>query len=329
MHVRLLLAALATTFGLAAASPAISAEKIIIAEPLHGTGYLPLYVGIHKGYFAEEGLDVQAVTMLSAGAHRNATLTKSAWGFIGGPEHNAFVKAKGGELRSVVNIVNRGNVYFVARKGVTPPPFGKELTEFLRGKTIVTGPFGTTPNSITRYVLTTLNLNPQSDVVLQEIGFGNELASLQSKQADFAVTTEPFLTQGIQRGVWNEPFYNAPRELGPYAYSTINIRQESIATEPETVRKFVKAMSRALQFTLKNKEEALAVAKKEFPTMNVDDLKATIDRSFADQMWSEDGMVTPQSWDMGKKVVMTANILKEDVPYDAIINMSFMKEMTQ
>lgn len=329
MHVRLLLAALATAFGLATASPAISAEKIIIAEPVHGTGYLPLYVGIHKGYFAAEGLDVQAVTMLSAGAHRNATLTKSAWGFIGGPEHNAFVKAKGGELRSVVNIVNRGNVYFVARKGLTPPPFGKELADYLRGKTIATSSFGTTPNSITRYVLTTLGLNPQTDVVLQEIAPGNELASVQSKQADFAVTTEPFLTQGILRGIWNEPFYNAPRELGPYAYSTINIRQESIATEPETVRKFVRAMSKALQFTLKNKEEALAVAKKEFPTMNVDDLMATITRSFADQMWSEDGMVTPQSWDTGKKVVMTANILKEDVAYDAIINMSFMKEMTQ
>ncbi|MDB5599035.1 MAG: nitrate/sulfonate/bicarbonate transporter substrate-binding protein [Xanthobacteraceae bacterium] len=329
MHMRVLLAALLTTLGLAAASPAISAEKIIIGEPVHGTGYLPLYVGIHKGFFAEEGLDVQTVTMLAAGAHRNATLTKQSWGFIGGPEHNAFVKAKGGELRSVVNIVNRGNVYFVARKGLTPPPFGKELADYLRGKTIATGGFGSTPNSITRYVLTTLGLNPQSDVVLQEIAPGNELASLQSKQADFAVTTEPFLTQGIQRGVWNEPFYNAPRELGPYAYSTINIRQESIATEPETVRKFVRAMSKALQFTLKNKEEALAVAKKEFPTMNVDDLMATINRSFEDKMWSEDGMVTPQAWDMGKKVVMTANILKEDVAYDAIINMSFMKEMTQ
>jgi NitT/TauT family transport system substrate-binding protein len=329
MHMRVLLAALVTTLGLATASPAISAEKIIIGEPVHGTGYLPLYVGIHKGFFAEEGLDVQTVTMLAAGAHRNATLTKQSWGFIGGPEHNAFVKAKGGELRSVVNIVNRGNVYFVARKGLTPPPFGKELADYLRGKTIATGGFGSTPNSITRYVLTTLGLNPQSDVVLQEIAPGNELASLQSKQADFAVTTEPFLTQGIQRGVWNEPFYNAPRELGPYAYSTINIRQESIATEPETVRKFVKAMSKALQFTLKNKEEALAVAKKEFPTMNVDDLMATINRSLADKMWSEDGMVTPQAWDTGKKVVMTANILKEDTPYDAIINMRFMKELAQ
>lgn len=326
MRLRILLAAIALAFAATTASRA--AEKIVIVEPVHGTGYLPLHVGIDKGFFAEEGLDVSVVTMLAAGAHRNATLTKQAWGFIGGPEHNAFVKAKGGELRTIVNIVNRGNVYFVARKGLTPPAPG-ELAAFLRGKTIATGPFGATPNSITRYVLVSLGLNPQSDVVLQEIAPGNELAALQSKQADIGVTTEPFLTQGIKRGIWDEPFYNAPRELGPYAYSTINIREESIRTEPDTVRKFVKAMRKALLFTLANKEEALAVAKQEFPTMNVEDLTATIDRSIADHMWSEDGMVTPEAWATAQKVVRTANILKEDVAYDSIINMSFMKELTQ
>jgi NitT/TauT family transport system substrate-binding protein len=307
-------------------APAISADKIVIAEPVHGTGYLPLYVGIRKGFFAEEGLDVSALTMLAGGAHRNATLTKQAWGFIGGPEHNAFVKAKGGELRTVVNIVNRGNVYFVAAKGMTAPSSPKELAGFLRGKKIATSPFGTTPNSITRYLLVSLGLNPQADVILLEIGPGNELAALQSKQADIAATTEPFLTQGLQRGIWSDPFYNVPKELGPYAYSTINIRQESIETEPETVRKFVRAMSKALLYTLENKEEAVAVAKLEFPTMKQEDLMATINRSFEDKLWSEDGSVTPESWTTAHKVVRTANILKEDVSYDSIINMTFWKE---
>ena len=123
--------------------------------------------------------------------HRLGRPRHTSWGFIGGPEHNAFVKAKGGELRTVVNIVNRGNVYFVAAKGLTPPAPSatKELAAFLKGKKIATSPFGTTPNSITRYLLVTLGLNPQTDVILQEIGPGNELAAVQSKQADIAATT--------------------------------------------------------------------------------------------------------------------------------------------
>jgi NitT/TauT family transport system substrate-binding protein len=327
MRLSYLIASALVAINLASASPAVSGEKIIIAEPVHSTGYLPLYVGIHKGFFAKEGLDVTFQTMLAGGAHRNATLTGQVWGFIGGPEHCAFVKAKGGELRTVVNIVDRGNVYFVAAKGLTVPT--SDLKGFLKGKKIATAPYGTTPNSITRYLLATVGLDPKKDVELLEIAPGNELAAVKSKQADVASTWEPFLTQGIAQGIWGKAFYNVPQELGPYAYSTINIRYDSIKTEPETVRKFVRAMSKALQYTLKNKDEAVKIAKLEFPTMKDADLVATIDRSYADHIWSEDGQVSEQSWKTAEKVVRSANILKEDVAYSAIIDMKFMKELTQ
>ena len=37
-------------------------QKLVVAEPVHLIGYLPLYVAIHEGYFADEGLDVMAVS---------------------------------------------------------------------------------------------------------------------------------------------------------------------------------------------------------------------------------------------------------------------------
>jgi len=67
------------------------------------------------------------------------------------------------------------------------------------------------------------------------------------------------------------------------------------------------------------------VAKKQFPTMPLDDLSATLDRSFVDEMWSKDGMISPQAWETGKAVVMEAGILKTDVKYDEIIDMSFVE----
>jgi NitT/TauT family transport system substrate-binding protein len=42
-------------------------------------------------------------------------------------------------------------------------------------------------------------------------------------------------------------------------------------------------------------------------------------------MWSKDGMISRQSWETAKSVVRDAGILKEDVPYEAIIDMSFVK----
>ena len=118
-----------------------------------------------------------------------------------------------------------------------------------------------------------------------------------------------------------------PKELGPYAYSTINIRLDSIKKEPEVVRGFVRGMMKGLKFLYADKDGAAEIAKKQFPTMPLDDLKATLDRSFADEMWSKDGMISRAAWDTGKAVVMGAGILKTDVKYDEIIDMSFVESV--
>lgn len=49
--------ALALTLGMGAAS-AQELKKLTVSEPVHLIGYLPLYVAIHEGYFAQEGLEV-------------------------------------------------------------------------------------------------------------------------------------------------------------------------------------------------------------------------------------------------------------------------------
>ncbi len=63
--------------------------------------------------------------------------------------------------------------------------------------------------------------------------------------------------------------------------------------------------------------------------MSSEDLKATLDRSFADNLWSKDGMVLPAAWTTAQEVVRTAGLLKQDVAYDDIIDMQFVKAMKQ
>jgi NitT/TauT family transport system substrate-binding protein len=117
-------------------------RELIVAEPLHGTGYLPLYVAAGKGFFDQEGIAIKILTIESGAGHTNAVLTGQAFAFIGGPEHDAFAKAKGAELRSVVNVVNRGNVYLVAAKGMEPTD--GDWTAYMKGKTIASGFYGGT-----------------------------------------------------------------------------------------------------------------------------------------------------------------------------------------
>ena len=61
--------------------------------------------------------------------------------------------------------------------------------------------------------------------------------------------------------------------------------------------------------------------------MPIEDMTATLDRSFADEMWSRDGSISRQSWDTAKAVVREAGILKVDIKYDDIIDMSFVESV--
>jgi NitT/TauT family transport system substrate-binding protein len=252
-------------------------------------------------------------------------LSGQAFAFIGGPEHCAFAKAKGAELRCVVNCVDRGNVYFNAAKDAEPT--NKDWPAYFKGKTIATSGFGGTPNSITRYLLNKWKLDPSHDVTLIETANSAILPAVKSKQAQIGSVTEPFITQGIRNGTWGEPFFNVPKELGPYAYSTFNVRLDSVQKTPDLVTGFVRGMMKSLKFVHENRDEAAEISKKQFPTMAIEDLKATLDRTFADELWSKDGVVSRPAWDTAKAVVMGAGILKTDVGYDEIIDMSFVQKL--
>jgi NitT/TauT family transport system substrate-binding protein len=317
------------TIGLALASPPLIAraatKELLVAEPVHGTGYLPMYIAMANNYFAESDIAVNIVTIETGAGHTNAVLSGQAFAFIGGPEHNAFAKAKGAELRSVVHCVDRGNVYISALKGQEPKD--TNWPGYFKGKSIAVSSYGGTPNSILRYLLIKWNLDAKRDVTLLEVPNSAVPATVKGGQATIGVSTEPMITQGIRSGLWGEPFFNVPKELGPYAYSTINVRLDSIRKEPEVVKGFVKGMVKALKFLYANPAESAEIAKKQFPTMALEDLKATLDRSFADEMWSKDGMISKEAWETGKAVVRGAGILKTDVKYEEIIDMSFVESV--
>ena len=322
MHRRRFLAS-ATAAGAAAVTrirPARAAREILVAEPVHSTGYLPLYIAMAKGLF--DDVTVKLVTIETGSGHTNAVLSGQAFAFIGGPEHNAFAKAKGAELRAVIGCVDRGNVYLCAAPGQEPK--NADWPSYFKGKTIAVGPVGGTPNSILRYLLGKWKLDARRDVTLIETANSATIAVVRGRQAQIGEATEPFVTQGVRNKVWGEPFFNAPKELGPYAYSTINVRLDSIRREPELVRAFVRGMAKGLRLIYAEPAEAAAIAKAQFPTMPAEDLRATLDRSYRDEMWTRDGSISRQAWTTASAVVREAGILKADIGYDEIIDMSFV-----
>lgn len=305
-------------------------KKIVIAEPVHLIGYLPLYLAIQEGYFEEEGLEVEVITA-TGGAHVTSLVSGDAWGNIAGPDSNQMANPGSSDpIQGVVNVVNRANVYLMGSSDEKVDSTNEtELAEYLEGKTIAAGRYGGSPNLLTRWLLLELGLDPDKDVKLEEPADASAVVSLvESGQADIANGGEPQITEGINKGVWNEPFYSFP-SLGDYPYSVISVKKSTIENEPEVVESFVKAMLKGLKAVDENPDLAMEALKKEFPTTSDDSLKASLDRAYADQLWSKDGFISEEALAKSMDVVEKTGVYKEGYKYDELIDMQFVEKLSK
>ncbi|KAB1658868.1 ABC transporter substrate-binding protein [Pseudoclavibacter sp. CFCC 11306] len=258
--------------------------RVTIAEPIHSIGYLPLYAAISTGAFSDAGIDV-TVTTLTGGAHVNAVLNNSAWGFIGGPESGAIANSKGADLVAIGGVVNRANIYWAAS-----PSSGvheSDLAQSLRGKRIAVGRHGGSPEVLTFFELRKLGLDPDKDVqIVNNDVSGSELSLVSANQADVAVTTEPVLGQGIEQGIWGQPVLNVPQSLGEYPYSAIVTSRANADKSPEFTRKFLAALGKGIDLVRNDPEQAKAIAVKEFPSLTPEVIQNTLDRAYSDDLWT-------------------------------------------
>jgi NitT/TauT family transport system substrate-binding protein len=300
------------------------ARDMVLAEPVHYVGFLPIYVAQKKGYFKDEGIDLQISTMDGA-AMIPSVVSGQAFGLTASVDRNAQAKVAGKEVKAVVNLNGRANIYLMARKDLMP--VSGDIASFLKGKRIAVTAFGGTPNNMLRYLLTQWKLEPGKDVTLVEVNSQPVvLVTVGANQADVGVSAEPFISQGVGKGIWGQPIY-AAKDLGPYADTAISVSGDNIRKEPALVRGLVKAVMRGLIYTNSHAAEMVDFAKAEFPTASRDDLQASLDRTFADQVYSTDGFIPPEAWTTGEAVVRQAGILKQPVGYDEVIDMQFVKDV--
>ena len=320
-----LLTVLALMLGCAAAS-AESLRPLTVTEPVHLIGYLPLYTAIHEGYFAEEGLDV-TVVQATGGAHVTAVVSGDAFAVIGGVDSNCLANQGNSDpVTAIVNCVNRANVYLFARKGLAPASDSREdMAAFLKGKTIIAGRYGGSPNLLTRYLLRQVGLDPDKDVTLIENADESTVtAMLQHGQGDIGNGGEPQISEGITAGIWEEPFVKFP-DLGDYSYSVIGVRRSTIEKDPETCRAFVRAMLKALKAVQEDHELAARILELEFPTLTPEGREAALTRAWEDHLWSEDGIITPQAVETNMAVLQSSGIFEGTWSYDDLVDMQFVE----
>lgn len=310
---------------LAESSPAL--KSLTVAEPVHLIGYLPLYLAIHEGYFAEEGLDV-TVVQATGGAHVTAVVSGDAFAVIGGVDSFNFANAAGtpDPILAICNCVNRANVYLFARKDLIP---GESLADFLQGKTIIAGRYGGSPNVLTRYLLISKGINPDTDVTLLENADASTVtAMLRYGQGDIGNGGEPQISEGVTEGIFEEPFVAFP-DLGDYAYSVIGVKQSAIENDPDTCAAFVRALVKALHTVQNDRAAAERTLLLEFPTLSEEGRTAALDRAYADNLWSPDGYISEAAVSTCMEVVTVSGLWQGEWAYADMVDMRFVNALNQ
>lgn len=298
-------------------------QAVTVTEPAHSIDSMPFYVAMKEGFFAKHGIDMKLVTAEGGSQHIAAVLSGSADAYIGGPEHNAFALLQGKKLKAVLSLSNRASAYIVAKPGLgltaqTP------IKDILKGRTIAVGAAGGTHNALLRAMLAEQGLDPTKDVTLIEVNTtAGILAAMKAGKVDLAVTAEPQISQGIKEEIWTDALVSYPKYFGPFEYTTLNVPQKLIDTNPTEIKNMVAALKEALEFSFKNPDKVKELARAEFPTMPVDDLDAMLNRTLADGLWERSGETSKKGWEQDEKIVQDAGMLSRPVTYEEIFDTQF------
>ncbi|MGE5305091.1 MAG: ABC transporter substrate-binding protein [Alphaproteobacteria bacterium] len=231
-------------------------KKIRMSLPSKNVAYLAIYLARDKGFYKQEGIDLELILM-PANLASTAVLTGNL-DYNGAPTGVIGAAVQDRPMKVLIFTVARPLEFLMSKKEIT------EISQ-LRGKKIAGSSPGGTVTMLTKAVLKKLALDPERDVFLNPMGGtgASRLAALDSGVVDAAILEMPENILAQQRG------YNELLFLGDFAELPQNgfgTSEKKIRESPDEILKMIRATLRGLQFIWedKNREEVLDIIMKEW-----------------------------------------------------------------
>ncbi len=244
-------AALALGAILATAASAQAPEKKKITIAVGGKNlfyYLPLTVAERKGYFKDEGLDVEIPDFAGGAKALQALVGGSADMVSGAYEHTINMAAKKQPIKAVVLQMKYSSIALVMSKEKAARY--KSPKDMKGWKIGVTAP-GSSTNMFVNNLLAKDGLKP-TDVAIVGVGAGSgAVAAMEKGEIDAISNLDPVLSQLESTGkfvaVADSRTEKGMKDIygGDYHASVIYITDEFIKKNPNTVQAVVNAMVRA------------------------------------------------------------------------------------
>jgi ABC-type nitrate/sulfonate/bicarbonate transport system substrate-binding protein len=234
-------------------APQAKAELFRIALSTRDFGYLPLYVGMRTGMFAQENLDVQwiqvgssvVVTALLAGEIDVAGIAGSSM----------RAAARGAPLKAILFPYSRSLFVLMGAPSI-------KRVQDLKGKIIgTTGPGGTTELAASM-VLQNHGMDPRKDVTFMNIGGAETSVVAMRNGTIHARAFNPDAAVLLKKQGFNE--LGVLADMGPWPWAGYSTSDAHLANRRDKLKRWMRVMVKSLQFIKNRKEETFKIAQGEF-----------------------------------------------------------------
>ena len=292
-------------------------KKVKVAEVAHSIFYTPQYIALKKGYFKNNGLDVDIVLTPGADKVAAAVLSKDVNIGFCGSEQTIYVYNSGKKdyIVNFAGLTKRDGSFIVSRKKI------KNFTlDSLKGKYIIGGRKGGMPEMTLEYTLKENNIDIDDVTIDTSVEFASMASAFISGTGDFVTLFEPSATKLENEGKGYIVGY-----LGEFGgevpYTSYNALKSYIKKNPNIIKNFTKSINEGLDYVHKTNEEKLAKEIVEFfPDMTINELSKMIKRYKDNDAWKKDTYLSKEEFDHMQDIVIEAKIIDKKAPYKKLVN---------
>jgi NitT/TauT family transport system substrate-binding protein len=227
---------------------ASAADKIRVSVTNYNMSYLAAGVAAKRGFFKEEGLDVEIVRM-------NANVAMSS--LISGDVDYTMIFA------SVIRAAMRGIPLKVIAVLIDSPPYAfiarPEISAMktLKGKTVGIGVYGSSNDIIARMMLERSGIDPDKETKLVAFGSdGARFAALKEGLVEAAIIAPPADAQARKLGL---NVLARANDLFKFPHIGLGTTNKKLKENPQEITRVIRAFIKANRFVRDNRQEAINI----------------------------------------------------------------------
>ena len=283
---KLAVAAFAVVAAVAGSAPlrAQSGEEIILADPAFSLTFAAGYIASDLDLWQKHGIKVKTVQLQGIAAI-NSVIAGSAQFAQASASSFGRASARGQRLIAIATTIDRPFAQVVLRKDIAQAggfdakaPLEKRAA-LLKGHTIAVDSINSMIHAYLRLIAARAGFSPD-DIRVAPMAPNSMLAAFQSKQIDGYAMSLPWPLKAVQDGdallIASGPD-GEPGDMIPFGHNMIVARQDTCVQKKPLCLAMGQSIKDATAFIKNKPDEAFAILKKRFPTLDDALLKASFE----------------------------------------------------